>query len=455
MDHEHQKLKEDSLGLGESVIMGVAGTAPAYSLSATTAVLMATVGLQSLASLLFCGLIMFGVSISFHHLNRLFPSAGGSYTWITEVFHPVLGFFSGWSLLVASAVFMVSGTIPAAIATLSLVSPESIDNPIIVSGVAIGWLLVISGVVTKGIKLSSYFQVFATVVEVLILILIILLSLIYYHSNPVHPFEWHQLSLSNFSFKSFFEGILVALYFYWGWDVTVNLSEETKQKNDNPGKGANWAMLIVLMLFMGFMLAVQFAFTEEEVQKAGTTLIFSLAEKIFPAPWSYIAVIAVMLSTIGTLETTILQFTRTMYAKGRDGILHVRYAHLHAAWKTPWKATLVIAAIGTLLLICSAFFSNVNAIIDLSVKAIGFQIAFYYGLTSFACAFRFRKKAFKTLSNFIFVFCWPIISGLFMILIFAICAITLDWKTTVFSIGSMALGVIPLIVNRLHSKHYN
>lgn len=43
-----------------------------------------------------------------------------------------------------------------------------------------------------------------------------------------------------------------------------------------------------------------------------------------------------MLSTVGTLETSILQFTRTLYAKGRDGIVHPRYAILHKRWRTPW-----------------------------------------------------------------------------------------------------------------------
>lgn len=448
-----QQLKENSLGLYESIIMGVAGTAPAYSLTATTAVLMAAAGLQSLASLLICGLIMFGVSISFHHLNKLFPSAGASYTWVSEVFNPVLGFFAGWSLLVAASVFMVSGTIPAAIATLSLTFPEKVNDPVIVATIAIAWLLLISAVVTKGIKLSSYFQIVATVIEVSILILIIVSALFIYGSNPVNSFSLNQLSIMPFTLKSFFEGILIALYFYWGWDVTVNLSEETKDKNDNPGKGANYAMLIVLLLFIGFLLAVQFAFTEEEVNRSGTNLIFNLAKKIFPDPWSYMAVLAVMLSTVGTLETTILQFTRTMYAKGRDGILHGRYAHLHSSWKTPWKATLPIAIIGTILLICSAFFSSVNEIIDLSVKAIGFQIAFYYGLTSFACAFKFKNEALKSFSNFIFLFAWPFVSGIGMTLIFAVCAMTLDWKTTAFSIGCMAFGTIPLLINKAKQKH--
>ncbi|MHB1238780.1 MAG: hypothetical protein ACYCY7_14580 [Gallionella sp.] len=107
------RLKKDSLGTGESVVMGVAGTAPAFSIAATTATLAATVGTLAPASLLYCGLIMFGVTFSYMHLNRLNPNAGASYAWVGSIFNPVLGFFAGWALLVASSVFMVSATIPA------------------------------------------------------------------------------------------------------------------------------------------------------------------------------------------------------------------------------------------------------------------------------------------------------------------------------------------------------
>ncbi|MEO7128271.1 MAG: APC family permease, partial [Rhodoferax sp.] len=75
---------------------------------------MAAVGVLLASSLLYCGLIMFGVTFAFMHLNRVITNAGASYAWVGEVFGPVFGFFAGWSLLVASALFMVSGTIPAA-----------------------------------------------------------------------------------------------------------------------------------------------------------------------------------------------------------------------------------------------------------------------------------------------------------------------------------------------------
>ena len=108
------------------------------------------------------------------------------------------------------------------------------------------------------------------------------------------------------------------------------------------------------------------------------------------------AVIAVMLSSIGTLETSILQFTRTMYAKGRDGVLHPRYALLHKTWRTPWVATAVIAFLGIFFLFLSSYSPTINLIIKDSVNAIGFQVAFYYGLAGLACAWYYRMQVFHS-----------------------------------------------------------
>ncbi|MHB1621263.1 MAG: hypothetical protein ACYCTY_15020, partial [Sulfuricella sp.] len=72
------QLKADALGVSESVVMGVAGTAPAFSIAATTATLIGAVGALAPASLLYCGLIMFGISFAYLHLNRSNPNAGAS-----------------------------------------------------------------------------------------------------------------------------------------------------------------------------------------------------------------------------------------------------------------------------------------------------------------------------------------------------------------------------------------
>ena len=428
--------------------MGVAGTAPAFSIAATMSTLVAAVGVLAPASLLYCGLIMFGVTFSYTHLNRINPNAGASYAWVGSAFNPVLGFFAGWALLVASAVFMVSGTIPAATATLLLVAPQLADNPGVVTFVAAGWLLAVSAVVVKGIKPTSYSQIVMTGVELIILAVIVVTAVIKFGAAPAHPFSWRWFSATEFTPQLFATGALTSLFFFWGWDVTVNLNEETKDSSRAPGRGALGAMIIVLLLFILFAAVSLLVLTDQEMEQSSTNIVFAIAEKLFPKPWSYMAVIAVMLSSIGTLETSILQFTRTMYAKSRDSVLHPRYSILHKSWQTPWVATAVIAGFGTLFLFLASSFPTVNLIIKDSVNAIGFQVAFYYGLAGLACAWGSRKHGARSAYGFLFLVLWPIVSSAFLFFIAAYSVPTFDLTTNIVGIGGIGIGIIPLLLNR-------
>ncbi|MDQ2994190.1 MAG: APC family permease [Pseudomonadota bacterium] len=429
--------------------MGIAGTAPAFSVAATTATLIAAVGVLSAASLLYCGLIMFGITMAFMHLNRVITNSGASYAWVGQVFHPTLGFLAGWALLVATAVFMVSGTIPAATATLLLVAPKYATDPGAVTFVAAGWLMLVSAVIVKGIKPTSYSQVVMTTIEVGVLVAVIIASLIHYGKHGAHEFSWRWFSLGEFTPTLFATGALTALFFFWGWDVTLNLNEETRDSSRAPGLGAVISMIVAILLFMGFAVAVLLVLSDAEIESSSTNVLFAIAEKLFPHPWSYFAVIAVMLSSIGTLETSILQFTRTMYAKARDGALQPRYAILHSSWRTPWVATSVIVGIGLTLLFFSSFFPSINLIIKDSVNAIGFQVAFYYGLAGYACAWHFRAEACKNVWSFIMLLAWPAVSASFLVFIAIYSIPTFDLITVLIGIGGIAVGVVPMALNRM------
>ena len=65
---EHS-LRGGVLGLFDSAIMGIAGSAPAYSISATTFFLFGAVGFGGAASLLYCGFFMFGIVFAFYYLS--------------------------------------------------------------------------------------------------------------------------------------------------------------------------------------------------------------------------------------------------------------------------------------------------------------------------------------------------------------------------------------------------
>ena len=107
----------------------------------------------------------------------------------------------------------------------------------------------VSAVVVKGIKLTSYVQVGHDAVEAVILLAIIVTAFAVFTTAPAHPFSWRWFSPLEFSPKLFANGALVAIFFYYGWDVTLNLSEETRDPGRTPGRAAFWAMVFLMASF--------------------------------------------------------------------------------------------------------------------------------------------------------------------------------------------------------------
>lgn len=442
-------LAKGAIGTLESAVMGIAGTAPAFSVAVTTATIVAAVGDLSVGAIFYCGLIMFGLMLAFKNLNKMSPHAGATYAWVGAVFGPTWGFFAGWGLLVASVVFMVSATIPAATSTLVLIAPDKVESTGWVAFTAAVWLTIVTAVVTKGIKHASYAQIILTIIETVIIFALIGSAFWQYGSQPAHVPSWNWISPFSFTPEVFATGALTAVFFYWGWDVTMNLGEETVDGTPSPaGQGAFWAMVNLILFFVIMMIVVLMVLTDAEIAEANTNVLYAIANKLFSSPWTYLAVLSTILSTIGTIETQILQFSRSMFAMARDNMLHPRYAAIHPEWQTPWVATAVIWGLGIILLFSSSYMPSVGAILASSILAIGIQICFYMSLAGYACAWHYRAMLKTDVIGALSHVVWPFIGAGFMTFIGLYSIPTFDNITLAVGLGGLAIGALPLLLAR-------
>ena len=86
-------LRAGAIGFASNVAIGVASTAPAYSLAATLGLLVAVggVGTHPPAVLLVSFVPMFCISVAYRALNRVDPDCGTSFAWVTRALGP------GWA----------------------------------------------------------------------------------------------------------------------------------------------------------------------------------------------------------------------------------------------------------------------------------------------------------------------------------------------------------------------
>ncbi|NUR03619.1 MAG: APC family permease, partial [Streptomyces sp.] len=156
-------------------------------------------------------------------------------------------------------------------------------------------------------------------------------------------------------------------------------------------------------------------------------------------------IVAVMLSTIATLETTLIQVTRSLFAMGRDRTMPSALGRVHRTWNTPWVAITVVGAVALAMFIASNALGSVGEILSDAISAIGLQIAVYYGLTGLAVVVAYRRMLLKSAANFLLGGLWPLFGALFMFWIFAESLSELGSAAIAIGIGGLAVGLVPML----------
>src|SRR5205085_7378680 len=103
-------LKRNAIGYLSNVVIGVASTAPAYSLAATLGFVVAVggVGVHAPAVLIVSFIPMLFVAAAYKYLNRADPDCGTTFTWATRAFGPHAGWLGGWAIIVTDIIVMAT-----------------------------------------------------------------------------------------------------------------------------------------------------------------------------------------------------------------------------------------------------------------------------------------------------------------------------------------------------------
>jgi amino acid transporter len=233
------------------------------------------------------------------------------------------------------------------------------------------------------------------------------------------------------------------VFFYWGWDVTANLAEETKNAEENAGLGGFLSIFVTIAYYVAFVFAALFLFSLGRARSLSTNIIYDIAVSAgFGRAGGLLASAAVILSSIATLETTMLQFSRTLFAMGRDGAMPRSFGLVDARTRTPVRAMSVLIGTGLALLWGSSLMPTINSIIQDGVRAVGILVAYYYGLAGLVAAWAFRGAWWNSPARWLWTSLFPGLSGVALIALGAYAMTTFDMVTDIVGVGGLLAGII-------------
>lgn len=445
-------LKSGALGLVSSVVIGVASTAPAYSLAATLGFIVALVGLQSPSVVLLAFIPILFVSVGYQQLNKAEPDCGTTFTWATKAFGPKSGWMGGWGIIAADVLVMASLAQVAGQYVFLLFGAHGIgSNP--TSGwvllVGILWMAVMTYICYRGIEISAAMQRWLLTIEVVMLAVLAIVALAKVYSGngvdgvSIHPaWSWFNPlnikgSNGHFSFNLFFQGILLMLFIYWGWDSAVSVNEETKDRDKTPGHAAVISTVLLLAIYAVVSVAAQaFAGVGDKGIGLGNSdnsadVLSVLGDAIFGTSgfgtvMSKLLLFMVLSSAAASTQTTILPTARTTLSMAVYKAIPATFAKVHPRYFTPTSSTLWMGGVSAVLYLAMNYFSSGGVIAD-AVTAIGILIAFYYGATGFACTWYYRDQLTNSASDFFLKGLIPFLGGLLLWVGMVLTTIQ-DWK---------------------------
>jgi len=417
-------LKAGALGYLSNVVIGVASTAPAYSLAATLGFVVAVkgVGTSAPAVLIVAFFPMLLVSFGYKYLNRADPDCGTTFAWTTRAMGPYFGWINGWAIFVADVIVMASLSVIASTYTFSLFNWHSAENStaaIIIGSVV--WIALMTWICYRGIELSARTQLFLLGAEIVILaaFAVVALAKVYGGNAPVHSMHVSASWFNPFdiSFSALADALLLAIFIYWGWDSGVAVNEESEASAEGPGRAAVMSTIVLVLVYVVVSTAAQ-AYGGTHVLINNSNDVFAALGSVFGSPWNKLLIIAVLTSASASTQTTILPTARTTLSMARWGAIPKIIGDIHPRYLTPTVSTVGMGALSVVWTVLLVAFNPAQNVLGDSISALGFAVCFYYGFTGLACAIYYRRELRRNLRTLFMAGVLPLLGCAAMFVIF-------------------------------------
>jgi amino acid transporter len=399
-------LQGGALGLVSSVVIGLASTAPAYSLAASLGLIVVLAGEKAPSIMLLAFVPMYLIAVAYRELNRAEPDCGTTFTWAGRAFGPWMGWMGGWGIIAADVIVMANLAQIAGQYSFLLVGADSLAASTLWTTVAgVVWIAVMTYICYRGIEVSARLQYALLGIELVVLAAFAVVALVKVYSGDapagsiVPSLAW--LWPSGMNLSDLVDAVLIAVFLYWGWDTAVAVNEESDDPGRTPGRAAVLSTLLLLVTYALVSVAtVAFAGTGTEGIGLGNPensddVFAAIGPAVFGESglghfFVVLLIISVLTSSAASTQTTILPTARAALSMGAYRAIPRRFAAIHPRYLTPGYATWAMGIASIVFYVGLTLISE-NVLAD-SISAVGLLIAFYYGLTGFACVWYYRRQ---------------------------------------------------------------
>lgn len=304
---------------------------------------------HSVLSYLVAMVAMLFTAMSYGRMSGAFPSAGSTYTYVSEGLHPIIGFLAGWGMILDYMLIPLLSVVYASLTASRLLPAVPYAAWAVLFTVAITWVNL------RGMKLTKWTGNVMMALMCLCAVLFFVLAVRYLLVRHAPLFSVQPLyNASTFSLHPLMLGAAIASLSFIGFDAISTLAEDTL----HPERDISFATVAVCLIETTFCVVtvylasrvapdfVHYAESETEILDIGRAVGGTLMLRFM----SGILLVAGLASAL----TGQAGASRLLLGMGRDGVVSRRFfAYIDPKSATPSRSIYLmglVSLLGSLLL---------------------------------------------------------------------------------------------------------
>lgn len=367
-----------------------------------------------------CGALTYG------EIGSAFPDSGGEYNYLSKLYHPSVGFLSGWVSVTVGFAAPVAAAATALGLYVNKIYPGV--DPVML---AITIIVILTSIHSINLKLGSAIQRAFTLIKIVIIVMFVGFGLFHKpgHTTSFAPTSdsWNQITSAAFAVS-----LVFVTYAYSGWNAAAYISGEIKEPQKSLPKALVWGTLIVMIIYTALNFIFMYSVPVPELKRQVEVGYLS-ANKIFGHDLGQFMSLVIALLLVSTVSAMILAGPRVMQAMGK-GMRQLSIFSKTNRNNVPYIAIIFQSVISIVLVLTSSFESLITYV--------GFTLNLFTFLT--VCGVFILRKKYKHIQPEYKTPLYPVTPILFLFISGWILFFIFKNKTeeSLYGLGTVLLGFI-------------
>jgi APA family basic amino acid/polyamine antiporter len=309
------------------------------------------------------GLVALCGALSYGELGAAFPHAGGEYAFLSRLYHPLLGFLSGW------VSFFVGFSAPIAASAIGfseyltrafpgLLHPGLIPGPHEAAAMkklyAILIIAAFTFLHTRGLEAGARVQNALTGLKILLIVGLVAAGFALGKGSLAHLTSAAPFRFDFAGIKTMGLSLMWIMFAYSGWNASAYVGSEVRDPSRNLPRSLLLGTAVVMILYVALNLFYVYAIPPAQME--GVISVGGLAAgNLFGKSAETVLSLLISFALFSSLSAYLILGPRVYYSMARDGIFFKSIAYVDPKCSVPTRSIVLQGAIAAVMVFFGTF----------------------------------------------------------------------------------------------------